>query len=191
MFFLLFHRLPYRRRVAAIVIAGLLIAFTGSVQTAYAYLTPEEVLLSEELYLPPRTREALDRVDRQQRVSNVRRNREQETLFPLEFPTEMPSMEESYTTSSMNGSFDELGAFDMELLRTLRLLERVEARQQVLPYGESLHSGAPASAYQRPDLAPTGPGSILSVLAMMGALGWTLRRAKKAEEAGVRLMRGR
>ena len=46
--------------LAAVILLGSL----SMVQTAQAYVTPEDVLLNKELYLPPAARDAMDRTER-------------------------------------------------------------------------------------------------------------------------------
>ncbi len=151
-----------------------LLAASAFVPVASAYLTPEEVLLQQEYLLPPGAgEESVERVQRQQEVSARRREREQELIFDAQRPA-APAEEEA-APAEPAPSTDELSTFDVELLRTLRLLERVESRQQLARFGgEPLHAGAP-----RPGLAPTGAGAILTALAMLGATVWTLRRARR------------
>lgn len=145
---------------------------------AHAYLLPEDVLLSEEFYAPPRTRETVDVARRQARESAIRREEEQEAFFAEQDfhaapPEEFPVHEEEYEYSDS----DFYSAEDMELLRTLRLLERIESQQEVLRIQQQFHGGAPA--YNPQPLAPTGAGGIVTALTMMGAVGWTMVRAGK------------
>ncbi|OIO55260.1 hypothetical protein AUJ46_01675 [Candidatus Peregrinibacteria bacterium CG1_02_54_53] len=153
---------------------------------ALAYLSPEDVLLNKELYLPPTQREAADRVDAQTRESAERREREQEILFKAQRSSESSSFEAVPMPAEGNGAAPEqyTGSFspeDLRLLQTIRLLDRVQRNQQVVLYGDrllpmqvdTLHGGAP--------LAPTGAGGILSGLTMVGAVGWTLLRARKGK----------
>lgn len=156
---------------------------------AAAYFSPEEVLLNKALFLPPTSRETQDRVARQAETSAERRNaafdesyQEQHAAAPEENVFLEP--DNSGTTSSNAQPADSsLSAADLELLRTLRLLSRVEDRQRVLQYGNfnRLHSGAPlddGKGTGKP-LTPTGAGAWLSAITMVGAVGWTLRRARK------------
>jgi hypothetical protein len=151
---------------------------------ANAYMTAEDVLLNSAFYLPPTKREGENRIERQRVVSAERRTREQEDLFmhaappPEEIPadaTETSTEEVPTETDATKG----LSSSDLELLRTIRLLDRITDRQKVLQYGaptdsDVLHGGAPA-------LAPTGAGAWLAAMTMFGAVAWTLRRAKRSE----------
>ncbi|MDD4628030.1 MAG: hypothetical protein PHE68_01390 [Candidatus Peribacteraceae bacterium] len=168
---------PTKILTSAILLLGVL-----SAPAALAYTSPEDVLLNQNLYLPPTTRGATDRVNQQNRESAERRAREQEILFKsqssesvAETSSAHPSADDGSATAIDPGS---LSPSDLKLLGTIRLLNRVEQSQRVLQYGSRtlqdgtvLHAGAP--------LAPTGAGSILLATTMTGAMGWTLWRAKK------------
>src|SRR3989338_5104334 len=144
-----------------------------------------DVLLSKEFFLPPTARETVARSNRQAETSAERRTREQEDAFAIQHaaaPEEIP--EEELIPVDEEGTDDPaaeptLTSTDLELLRTLRLLSRINDRQNVLQYGattqgDALHAGAPP-------LAPTGAGAWLAATTMIGAVGWTLRRAREAE----------
>ncbi len=135
---------------------------------AHAYLLPEEVLLSEEFYDPPRSREAGDRARMQAEESAARRAEEWAEEYNAQHPSapEEPVLEEEAGTTDADLTPEEL-----ELLRTIRLLNRVEDQQNVLQSQQGLHGGAP--------LPPTGAGGILALITMIGAVGWTLFRAQK------------
>lgn len=147
---------------------------------ALAYLSPEDVLLNKALYLPPEARESQDRVAAQSRVSAERRTREQEILFDAQHPTAEASSTSQGTTDATSAEDLSLTAEDLNLLRTIRLLNRVDQNQRVLQYGgraltgdlQDLHGGAPP-------LAPTGAGGALSAIVMVSATLWTLWRAKR------------
>ena len=165
-----------------------MVLILGIPSTAQAYLLPEEVLMSEQFYVPPRTRESEMIVRRQSRESALRREEEQDAIFAEQHPIveeeffvdEFP--EEQLYGSAYNDS-DFFRTEDIELLRTLRLLERVVSQQEVLRL-QSLHGGAP---YNPNPLAPTGIPSILTALTMFGAVGYTIRRAGKRK--GVRVVK--
>lgn len=164
---------------------GAILIFSLSVApAALAYLSPEDVLLNKELYLPPSRRESEDRVSEQSRESAERREREQNILFDAQHSSEASSAAavavpvENYGAAPAESSFS---AEDLRLLETIRLLDRVQRNQEVTLYGQrvlsiqadSMHGGAP--------LAPTGAGGIISAITMVGAVGWTLLRAKKGK----------
>jgi len=149
-----------------------------------AYISPEDVLLNKELYLPPTTRESLNRVTQQTRESADRREREQEIIFRAQHSSEASSVASVPMPIEGNGAAPENGTYspeDLRLLQTIRLLDRVQRNQQTVLYGDRilslqqdvLHGGAP--------LAPTGAGGILSGITMVGAVAWTLWRAKKGK----------
>ncbi|MBU2213737.1 hypothetical protein KKC44_06250 [Patescibacteria group bacterium] len=140
--------------------------------TARAYLLPEDVLLGNDLYIPPRTRDASQRAEDQAAESAARREAEQAAEFERQHPAP-PSEPETSSSSNYDIPIDmgvnvTLGSSEMELLRTIRLLERVDQNQYIVQ-----HSGAPQP------LAPTGAGGVIAVMTMMGAVGWTLRKAGK------------
>ncbi len=161
-----------------LIILGLVAA-----PAALAYLSPEDVLLNKELYLPPTKRESDTRVEQQTRESADRREREQEILFNTQRSSEASSVASVPMPLEGNGAAPEgsISAEDYRLLETIRLLDRVQRNQQVVLYGgrmiplqaDTLHGGAP--------LAPTGAGGILSGITMIGAVGWTIWRAKKGK----------
>jgi hypothetical protein len=163
---------------------AILLMSLSMASNALAYISPEDVLLNKELYLPPTKRASDDRVSEQSRESADRREREQEILFGAQHSSEASSVSAVPMPVEGNGSAPEVGSLsseDLKLLQTIRLLDRVQRNQQVVLYGDrmlpmqadSLHGGAP--------LAPTGAGGILSGLTMVGAIGWTLLRAKKGK----------
>ncbi len=168
-----------------------------------AYFTPEDVLLSKEFFLPPTSRETQDRIQRQVTNSEDRRTREQDALFSeqhadaLQYADDADLLgdvldaDDELRTAAPAGSAQVLGgldANDLDLLKTIRLLEQREGRllnrvqnnqQYVQYYGNRqnvLRSGAPP-------LAPTGAGGVLSAIVMVGAVGWTLRKVNKAGSA--------
>jgi len=163
---------------------------------ANAYFTPEQVLLSKEFFLPPTTRESGDRIQRQVERSRERRIREQDLIFAAQARPEPLIASDDDMLDGLLGEDDILRAAapnlgglderDLRLLQTIklldtresRLLDRVNSNQQILQYYGArpafLHGGAPP-------LAPTGAGGILSALTMLGAVGWTIRKAKNSE----------
>jgi len=161
-----------------ILLASALVLGLLGARTALAYTTPEDVLLNQALYLPPSTRGVEDRVNRQAEESAARRAREQEILFKDQQSSSEavhPSADADSTATAIDPT--SLTTDDMELLRTLRLLNRVEQSQRVLQYGgrtveDPLHPGAP--------LAPTGLPGVVATTVMIGAAVWTIRRAQKA-----------
>jgi len=161
------------------------IAFLGLAvaPVASAYLTPEDVLLNKALYLPPTLRETSDRVAEQSRISAERREREQEVIFGAQQSSEASSVAAPLPAAPAEGTTNpaSVSSEDVRLIQTLRLLDRVDRNQNILLYGnrmlpmqvDALHGGAP--------LAPTGAGGILSAITMVGAVGWTMLRAKRTK----------
>ncbi|MBM3230880.1 hypothetical protein FJZ28_00975 [Candidatus Peregrinibacteria bacterium] len=66
-----------------------------------------------------------------------------------------------------------LDSANLELLRTMRLLSRVN-QNQVMEYPQSVHGAANP-------LAPSGAGAVITALTMAGSVLWTMRRASKAK----------
>ena len=66
------------------LVTALMVLMTPA--TALAYLNPDEVLLSRELFLPPTAREAQARTALQSGESAARRDREQDRAFELQHP---------------------------------------------------------------------------------------------------------
>ncbi|MDD5751897.1 MAG: hypothetical protein PHS73_05265 [Candidatus Peribacteraceae bacterium] len=164
------------------ILAAALVIGTLSARSALAYTSPEEVLLNRELYLPPSTRGVEDRIDRQAEESAARRAREQEILFKAQQSSSAATNDALHPSAGGEGTATALDPTalttdDLELLRTLRLLNRVDQNQRVLQYGgrtleDPLHPGAP--------LAPTGLPGVVAATVMVGAAVWTIRRAQKA-----------
>jgi hypothetical protein len=165
-------------------LAGLALLSLTVAPSAYAYLTPEDVLLNKELYLPPTKRESDIRVARQSRESAERREREQEVLFGAQHSSE--SSEEASlpaATSESNSAADtgQLTDEELRLLRTVRLLDRVDRNQNILLYGNRLLPMQVDAAHGGAPLTPTGAGGALSAITMIGAVGWTIWRAKRGK----------
>lgn len=174
---------------------------------AHAYLNPEDVLLSRELFLPPTSRDAQERTEIQASEAAARREREQQRAFELQHPV---SVEEPQEPETLFGSAPEMqpmqgyyaypvpvqggnalfpqalfGAApaagltesaNLELMRTMRLLSRVNQNQVASEFQQQvLHSSAG-------NLSDTGAGSILAAVTMLGAVLYTIRRAKKSEQ---------
>ena len=184
---------------AALALAVLIVP-----SSALAYVEPEQVLLNRDLFLPPTARDAQERTAIQYEESAARREREQERAFQLqnpvvqEEPTEevlhgsAPEMQQqanviyAYPVPAGTTGFPQqlfgaapaqnLDTANLELARTMRLLSRVNQNQASAQLQQVLHSGAD-------DLAPTGAGSVLAASVMLGAVTYTMRRAKKSEAA--------
>lgn len=173
--------------------------------TTMAYSSPEEFLISRDSYLPPSARDAWKRSEMQAEESAARRQREQERAFALQNPpVQQEPAEETLHGSApqmqMQGGnviyaipvqqgvtgFPQLfgsaplqtqtDTANLELARTMRLLSRVNQNQAAAQLSQVLHTGAP-------DLAPTGAGSVLAMLTILGAVGYTLWRVQKAQKA--------
>jgi len=168
-------------------------------QSAMAYLSPEDVLLNRELFMPPSAREAQGRNALQAEEASARREREQQRSFELQHPVveeeyseplqaaapEVPAVPAGYMAVPINGAYygqplfgaapaqsQTLDAANLELQRTMRLLGRVNQNQVVSQLqGQMLHSSAN-------DLAPSGAGTVLSLMALMGTAVYIIRRSR-------------
>lgn len=150
--------------------------------SAAAYFTPQEVLLSEEFFLPPSPRESEERTRKQATRSEDRREFEQAHLENQQVqPVAEETAEEDLKGAAPTS--DNLTEEEKELLRAVklldareqRLLDRVQTNQRDLSYYDGrMHGGAPP-------LAPTGAGGILAAITMLGAVLWTIYAVKKAE----------
>ncbi|MDP7069234.1 MAG: hypothetical protein QF815_01800 [Candidatus Peribacteraceae bacterium] len=171
-------------------------------QSAAAYLDPEQVVLNREMFMPPSARASQERTKIQFGESAARRDREQERAFALQHPVEEVPIEEpvmlsapamppggfyAYPMPMQGGAYGQplFGApsgmptdtANLELLRTMRLLSRVNQNQVLSGFQQQqlLHSSAD-------DLAPTGAGTVLAVMTMMGAVIYTMRKARASEK---------
>lgn len=159
-----------------------LFALTAGAGTVHAYFSPEDVLLNKDLYLPPTARESQSRRDQQQQESVDRLQREQNILFKEQHPVAPESSSvSSVAASDTLDPTKSLSQDDQALLRTARLLERVQKSQAVLQYGGRVLPGD-GGYHQGAPLAPTGAGGVLSAIVMVGAVGWTVVRAKIARK---------
>ncbi|MFA6523859.1 MAG: hypothetical protein WCS85_05860 [Candidatus Peribacteraceae bacterium] len=146
---------------------------------ALAYLTPEEVLLREQAsfyslpdpYLTPNSRRVRSIVDE--------RAQERTAKYPDPSPVLHAAAEDSSSsgaieteeasTSSEGGSTGD--NTDLSVVE-LRLLERYE-RRAIAANSVLSHQSAP--------LTPTGPEAYATVAIMLGSVGWTMYRAKRAK----------
>lgn len=137
-----------------------------------AYLLPEDVLENNQYLLPPTHAEAPSRVRNQQKTSEERRKNEQETYFAAQHP-EPPQEEDfiSVTDSQKIPLRDDDEVSDAEVLRTARMLDRIEKKQLDI-YSPSVLRG-------RAPMVDTGPATLLIALPFLAAAGWTWRKAGK------------
>lgn len=170
--------------------------------TAMAYLNPEDVLLNRDMFLPPSAREAQDRTDLQANEAAARREREQERAFSVQHPEPEPApvieedlhgaapalpegavyvypvplQESAGFGQQLFGAAPTQGLTDtanLELMRTMRLLDRVNQNQVAAQFqAQVLHSAAS-------DLAPTGAGSVAAATVMLGSVLYVMRRANR------------
>lgn len=177
-------------RGSALVATLALLLLPGS---AAAYLTPEEVLFRGAGYTtlkPPSHRETGDKIDEQMRTSDERRRQEQKQNYLNQHPpvsepepeeeaaeetSEEPTLED--VLSSLQESIDRLseereaggvGSGDDEGMTIANWEDPTRVRDN----DDVLHSGAP--------LTPTGAETWVALAAVMGAVGYTFWRARKA-----------
>ena len=184
----------FKQKIMLSALSGL-IGLIAVPMATYAYLNPYDVLLSQDLLLPSSARESIDRVERQQRESAARRDREQEIIFNEQNPPlqeedlVLIEGEENLHSAAPMDSEDEL---DREFLSLLRALERIqdnkqeeEIRQQAFlllkEQGIELHGGAPMLAGKGSNLAPTGAGTTLAIMLLLIVGAYTIRRAKRGK----------
>lgn len=176
-----------------------------------AYVPPEDVLDDEEFNIsqyftpPPSAREAEAVWDAQNSSAAARRAAEQQALYDAQHPQEEPETMHGAapaTEDDMGPEWEALikalealsqdeadnsAQLSAEELRNQRILNRIEVQQAQAEYqaqlqalglvggnDETLHSGAP--------LSETGPAAVLTVLAIAGALGVTMRRVHTANK---------
>lgn len=137
---------------------------------ASAYILPEDAL-ENNLFLPPTHTEAPGRVRKQQKESADRRDREQEEYFATQHPD--PPEEDDFvgmkSPAEVLPNDDEPS--DAEILRTARMLDRIERNQQDISAPRILRGRAPVT--------DTGPATLLLAIPFLAAAGWTWRRAGK------------
>lgn len=158
---------------------------------AQAYMTPEEVLESGDFVAPPpNARNAEAARAAQEAEYDARAAEEAEAEAEAQ---EEASMPDGNTIDDLHGSADEEEVIDWDPegsdltadeRRDERVLDRVERNRLddmaqnggVVLHGsagqEPLHGGAP--------LAPTGAGTVVAILAIAAATGFTIRKALRA-----------
>lgn len=145
-----------------------------------AYLTPEEVLLREQSsfyslpdpYLTPNPRRVRSITEE---LAQERMDKYKETQqIPLHAAAEESSssegaaLEETETSSEAGGTARENAGLTPAEIRLLERYDRRGITNSVLS-----HQSAP--------LTPTGPEAYATVAVMLGTVGWTVYRAKKAK----------
>lgn len=136
---------------------------------ASAYLLPEDVLENNQYLVPPTHMEAPSRVRKQQKTSEERRKREQETYFAEQHPA--PPQEDHDLSDDTETTHADEEVSDAEILRTARMLDRMEKKQLDI-YSPSVLRG-------RAPMVDTGPATLLLALPFLAAAGWTWRKAGK------------
>lgn len=138
---------------------------------ASAYLLPEDVLENNQYLLPPTHTEAPGRVRKQQKESAERRDREQKEYFSAQHP-ESPQEEDFIgINASVETSLPNDEPSDADILRTARMLDRIEKKQ--------LDIYSPGVLRGRAPVVDTGPATLLLTIPFLAAAGWTWRKAGK------------
>lgn len=153
---------------------------------AQAYLTPEEVLESGDFVAPPpNARNAKAARAAQEAEYDARAAREAANEESMEDDDWGPG---SGTLDDLHGAaeeeevidWEETGAgIDPETRRNDRVLDRVERNRldNMAVNGVVLHGSAPEPLHGGAPLAPTGMGTVVSLLVGAAAIGYTLRKA--------------
>lgn len=135
-----------------------------------AYVTPEEVLFENDFFFPPTNRDADERVAAQEKERVARLfERQQKELAERNPEQDSPLDEVLASLADAIKSIDRNGALTPDQRQDVRLLERIERRQQSAS-PQVLNSGAP--------LTPTGAGTFIAIGAIVSAAIWTLKRAR-------------
>jgi len=157
---------------------------------AYAYLTPEEVLQNEDFVTPPPNARGAKAARAAQEAQYDARAAEEAAATDAQTGTDTNQAPANGTVDDLRGSAPEEETIDWttdtqtaQQRYDERVLQRVERNRlngtaggEVILHGsasdEPLHGGAP--------LAPTGMGTIVAVLAIVGSVIVTLRLALRA-----------
>lgn len=193
------------RRIITLAHTLLLAVLLTAPLAATAYMDPWDVLFADELSLPADGRNSQARVERQQNESAARREREQAVVFaeqnpPVQEELAADSQEQFFASAPDTAPLESDAFVDREMLTLVRTLQRVQreqeqrkATQQVLSIlqQEGLHSGAPLldinggkgflPTGSKGPLYPTGMESVVAAFVLLGAIFWTMRRARQSE----------
>ena len=165
------------------------LTFAGTPSTL-AYLSPEEVLLQEQMnsYQPPSPTTAPNpRTLRDQRLEEMtareRRILEQQNNLPradgfgasssssgTTVGTQHPSAGEEPVVGEGTVSQEEQDILDLKLLR---LLEQLDT--------EETHNANSLLGQQENPLTPTGPGTIAALVVLLASASWILLRASRGK----------
>lgn len=138
---------------------------------ASAYLLPEDILENNQYLIPPTHMEAPVRVRKQQKQSADRRESEQKTYFAAQHPEPPPEEDSTGINPQETTLPDDEEVSDAEVLRTARMLDRIEKKQLDIYSPSVLHGRAP--------MVDTGPATLLMAVPFLAAAGWTWRKAGK------------
>ena len=151
--------------------------------TVLAYMSPEEVLTSDQNQMywnpPPSARQTELMLEQQQSNDAALRAAAQRSSSSSVMTSSSvdnlhgAAPDQAVTLSSESSSLTEQDLIDQRILERLKQ-NRIDAQLQMLQSQESLHSGA--------QLAPSGPGTTLSLLVLAVAGLWTIWRARRMEK---------
>lgn len=192
--------MTHKQPLLALLLGTLVVPAVALAQTSPDYITPEDVLLNGNAFpsiqtsgqYATMTNEEI--VAAQQSSAAARRKAELDANYAAQHPA-APSEASQASEVSSKDQLQEMtdlinaikgngntGPLSDEQLRAQRTLNRVQQHQfqmqagsnaQVLASQQSLHGGAP--------LASSGPGTIVALLLLAGAAGWTFYRARELE----------
>ncbi|MDB4979148.1 MAG: hypothetical protein JWM56_1334 [Candidatus Peribacteria bacterium] len=146
------------------------------VPVASAYFTPEETLVNSPITIERKSDRELSAIADAENQKRIERLRNAYTNPPSSSESSFSSAVSS--EEPVHGSAPAVPTISVDKA-TLRALERiVKARQTPV-----LHAGAPLDEIpvQRVPLTRSGPEGYVTVGIMLGAVAWTLRRARKME----------
>jgi len=168
------------------IIRGLCLLTLVLPTTALAYLSPEEVLTSDQnqqYFDPPPSARETQQVQAQQQSSDAALRAQQQAglLGSSSSMTAQSSSEDLHGAApaqTTDGGGQTSSMTEQDIVNQ-RILERVKADQlaaqaQVLASQQSLHSGAP--------LASSGPGTDVPLALLAGAGAWTMWKAWRMEK---------
>lgn len=178
------------------ILRSLVLATLLTPAVALAYMSPEEVLSTDQNarfynFLPPSPRHT-EQIQAEQQASHAAwRESTQQQYFAAQGAQSSDSMHDAAPSNQdalLQQIVNQLNQNQNQQATTKsdedqRLLERVrqqqtdaqiqEAAQRLIASQESLHSGAP--------LTQSGPATVISLVGLAGAAVWTFMRARRME----------
>ena len=166
------------RLLTIVAVAGLLAPLTGIAQS---YMSPEDFLQQndEQFLIPSGHRGSQWRADMNAQLNQDRHpSIIREPWDPVQDDGLPPpvAMEDDYSTVDYLPPAEPTPVYGGLDPTTARLLARLAQQNSLM--NSALQSTAGANGAP---LAGTGPASVVAVMAMVGAMAWTLRRARVLE----------